>query len=173
MSPKSITVSLDMAKKPVKRTCKACGETKPIEQFYKRNSPAFPSKEYSHHCRECLKEKNKAHYWANRDKRAARAKQLREENPERHYAKKKEYYRKAREEVLKRYGGACTCCGETRLPFLAIDHIEGGGNKHRREAKYSNLFYWLRQNGYPSGFQVLCHNCNMAKAYHDICPHKL
>lgn len=31
---------------------------------------------------------------------------------------------------------------------------------------------WLKTNGYPDGFQTLCHNCNMAKGFYGICPHK-
>jgi len=30
---------------------------------------------------------------------------------------------------------------------------------------------WLRKYNYPKGFQVLCHNCNMAKRF-GVCPHK-
>lgn len=155
------------------RMCKTCGETKPIEKFYKRNSPAFPSKEYGYWCRECLKEKNRKHYWANREKRSSRAKVLREQNREEHYAKKKSYYRKTRETVILHYGGKCACCGESDIRFLAFDHINNDGAKHRREIGRTTISYWLRKNGYPKGFQVLCHNCNMAKAYYGTCPHKL
>lgn len=69
----------------------------------------------------------------------------------------------------------CACCGEKHLEFLAIDHINGGGNKHRRDNKLSSgdhFFRWLQQNNYPEGFQVLCHNCNQAKGYYGKCPHQ-
>lgn len=42
---------------------------------------------------------------------------------------------RARWFVIHAYGGACACCGESREPFLAIDHIAGGGNKHRKEIR--------------------------------------
>lgn len=57
----------------------------------------------------------------------------------------------------------CTCCGELEVKFLCIDHIDGGGTIHRKEMGTSNIVPWLRKNGYPEGFQTLCHNCNMAK----------
>jgi hypothetical protein len=31
---------------------------------------------------------------------------------------------------------------------------------------------WLRRNKFPSGYQVLCHNCNFSKGHVGICPHE-
>jgi hypothetical protein len=76
-------------------------------------------------------------------------------------------------EVLNFYGGKCACCGEAEICFLAIDHINGGGNKHRKEIGGSKIYFWLKANNFPSGFQVLCHNCNLAKGFYGICPHNV
>lgn len=66
--------------------------------------------------------------------------------------------------ALAHYGGACACCGETFEGFLVIDHIDGNGNEHRKAmGARTGVFLWLKRNGYPPGFQVLCANCNMAK----------
>src|SRR5689334_6761973 len=72
--------------------------------------------------------------------------------------------RQVREEVLAHYGGKCMCpgCTEAQYEFLAIDHIHGGGRKHRESIK-TPLPYWLKKNGFPEGFRVLCHNCNMSR----------
>jgi hypothetical protein len=70
------------------------------------------------------------------------------------------------------------CCGETEPLFLTLDHINGGGNKHRREIKESgkgsgSFYEWLKRNGYPPGFQVLCQNCNVGKWRNGgVCPHQ-
>ena len=78
--------------------------------------------------------------------------------------------RKLKIEVLKKYGGEiCICCQETTLEFLTLDHINGGGNKHRKEVK--NLYRWIVRNNFPPGFQVLCMNCNFAKGKYGYCPH--
>lgn len=75
-----------------------------------------------------------------------------------------------RMQVLIAYGNKCVCCGETQNEFLAIDHMNGGGNKHRKEVRH--VYRWIKNNGFPDGFQVLCHNCNMAKGFYGECPHK-
>jgi len=64
----------------------------------------------------------------------------------------------------------CDCCGESHLEFLAIDHIDGGGNKERKKVKeYLPLI--LKRNNYPKGYRVLCHNCNMSLGFYGYCPH--
>jgi len=99
----------------------------------------------------------------------------------------REYYRTRRrrfkEYILNQYGGRCACCGETHLEFLCIDHIGGGGNKHRKHlaktirqslAHGGVPFYrWLKHNRFPLGFRVLCHNCNQALGHYNYCPHRV
>lgn len=67
----------------------------------------------------------------------------------------------------------CSCCGENNLGFLTIDHINNDGAKDRRKHKSTwALFIWLKKNNYPEGYQILCYNCNMGRAYNDgVCPH--
>lgn len=65
----------------------------------------------------------------------------------------------------------CVCCGVQYLEFLAIDHIDGGGTQHRKELKGASVYLWLRKNGYPDGFRVLCHSCNFAVRF-GPCPHE-
>lgn len=76
-------------------------------------------------------------------------------------------------EVFAVYGGpVCRCCGETEIVFLTIDHIDNDGNIHRKQIKNTNITRWLKSRGYPSGYQVLCMNCNHAKRF-GPCPHIL
>ena len=86
----------------------------------------------------------------------------------------KEFWGKSRQDVLDAYGRKCACCGETEEKFLSIDHIDGGGAEHRRSIgmRGGGQFYcWLRREGFPAGFQVLCMNCNHAKGNYGACPH--
>lgn len=77
-------------------------------------------------------------------------------------------------QTFQAYGGKCACCGETKPEFLAMDHIDGNGAAHRRKIKKVGLsFYrWLRTNNWPSGYRVLCHNCNCARGFVGYCPHE-
>jgi len=80
--------------------------------------------------------------------------------------------RKDRVFCVESYGGECVCCGENNLEFLCIDHINGGGNKHRKKVGHGGTFYrWLRKNNMPEGYRVLCHNCNQSIGYYGYCPH--
>jgi hypothetical protein len=82
-----------------------------------------------------------------------------------------------KQEVFSHYGGKCACCGESNIMFLTIDHKNGNGSNQRKEATGSSnggrAFYaWIRAQGYPTDFQVLCWNCNCAKGHYGFCPHK-
>ena len=86
-------------------------------------------------------------------------------------------YAQNRLRALEHYSGGqphCICCGETTLHFLALDHIAGGGNAHRGSlgGNAGHFARWLRAQGYPDGYRVLCHNCNGARGYYGRCPHE-
>ena len=65
----------------------------------------------------------------------------------------------------------CECCGEAHLEFLCIDHIDGGGGKHRKALK-EYLPLVLKRKKYPKGYRILCHNCNMSLGFYGYCPHQ-
>lgn len=78
------------------------------------------------------------------------------------HPKLKERRRKFKKFVLGHYGNKCAICGETDINILSLDHIDGGGNKHRREVlgnAHTNIYRWVVHNRYPKGFRVLCLNC--------------
>ena len=60
----------------------------------------------------------------------------------------------------------CRRCGAQDMDVLCIDHIEGGGTKHRRLVGSSGaeFAFWLIKQGFPEGYQVLCANCNTRKS---------
>jgi hypothetical protein len=85
------------------------------------------------------------------------------------------YYYRVRHEAIMAYGGyRCACCGADEALFLTIDHVDNDGARHRRKVGASKeLFRWLKSNGYPKGFQVLCSNCNSGRYRNGgVCPHK-
>ena len=84
--------------------------------------------------------------------------------------------RKLRDDTLEIYGGKCACCGETQDEFLTFDHVNNDGNEWRRQTGIRGSYAmcrWLRDNGWPTDYQILCFNCNIGKHINGgVCPHK-
>lgn len=81
---------------------------------------------------------------------------------------------KLKTEIFAAYGGpSCLCCGESHIEFLTIDHIGGNGEMQRKQLnrRGGRIYAYLRDNGYPSGYRVLCMNCNLSLGKHGYCPH--
>ena len=116
-----------------------------------------------------------------------------QDNKERNREKSREWYRNNKERgreinskshkkvkllALQKYSGLkpnCACCKEEQEGFLTIDHINNDGGNHRKKINRGggvSFYYWLKLNGYPKGFQVLCFNCNISKSLYGQCPHK-
>ncbi len=128
-------------------------------------------------------------------KRNARLKQWRQAHPEqhrqlaklmreRHKSRRAELSRAQsiilREEMVLAYGGFCICCGEDNKFFLSIDHIHNDGHSDplsnsatgRRQGGVK-FYKKLKQLGWPQDkYQLLCFNCNLAKAFFGLCPHQ-
>ncbi len=85
---------------------------------------------------------------------------------------KKKYEVRCKKLVFEHYGEKCDCCGEGEQIFLTIDHINGGGTRHRKKIG-NKICVWLFKNNFPKGFQTLCFNCNWGKHINGgVCPHK-
>ncbi len=76
--------------------------------------------------------------------------------------------------VLNHYGNRCTCCGEDHKEFLTIDHINGGGTKHKKELRLTGkkFYKWIIDNNFPDDLQILCMNCNWVRGRVGYCPHE-
>ena len=116
--------------------------------------------------------------WAseNKDRVLEKSRRWRHKNRERYNQLCADTRMRLRMQVMRHYGGdppMCACCGETELDFLTIDHINGGGRKHREVVGGGGwvLYSDIRARGYPNGLQVLCFNCNQAKGFRGMCPH--
>jgi len=96
--------------------------------------------------------------------------------------KRRRQRRDTKEFVLSGYSGGkpkCGCCVFLNLDGLALDHIEGRKKMgHSKEIGSDDLRMVLKKEykktgKWPSGMQVLCHNCNGAKRESPECPHKM
>jgi hypothetical protein len=142
------------------KTCQRCGQSYPrSSEFWHRDARSADGLE--RRCKTCRCEQ--AREWYHRVPGAGA----------RRGHDKRQVVRLA---VLSHYSNGipcCACCGEDHLEFLAIDHINGRGRAERgRTGRYGfSLYTWLRMQGYPEGYRVLCHNCNGALGWYGYCPH--
>lgn len=126
----------------------------------------------NYYCRSCNSIRFKKYYQRNKINIIPRTRKWQDTHLEERRLYRKNTNIKLRMDALRAYGEKCRCCGEDKYEFLSVDHINGGGRAHRIAVKSSNIYPWLRRNNYPKGFQILCHNCNMAKGFYGKCPHK-
>lgn len=85
-----------------------------------------------------------------------------------------ENYHKLRRAVLDLYSHTCVCCGVEGDAFLALDHVQNDGKEHRAARGKHGVYRDALATYRPDRFQVLCHNCNIAKSMNDgVCPHQL
>ena len=158
------------------KTCSRCKVPKTLDQFYEsKKNPGH----YGSHCKECSKTAA-LNWWKTHREQAAET--IRKRLPRLRKQKLKYQRRRNREIkalVMTHYAVGtpkCACCLETHIEFLTIDHIEGGGTKHRKmlgpNGCGSNIYWWLIKNSYPESYRVLCYNCNCSIGYYGYCPHQ-
>lgn len=96
-------------------------------------------------------------------------------NPERKRKLSREVNARLKVDAVNRYGKQCLCCGEKQLEFLTIDHINNDGRRDvtKTGKRICGLGFYqrLKSQGWPSGYQVLCYNCNCTKGFFRKCPH--
>lgn len=151
------------------RSCTKCGVEKPLDAFHKN---ASYHDGYTRQCKACKGEYRRERYHANPAAEKAKADEWAAANRERINAAAA----RRRYEALCQYSTtpepSCACCGESTLPFLTFEHINGGGREHRRKTGGGGFISWLRTNNYPEGFEVLCMNCNHGRRVNaGTCPH--
>ena len=120
------------------------------------------------------RERSRKYYQENREKVLNRVKLHYQGNKERivdwhhKYADagyRAKWYLKKKLDILSHYSNGtikCAHCGFDDIRALSIDHIDGGGAPHRRMTG-NDIYGWLKRNGYPDGYQVLCMNCQLIK----------
>ena len=88
----------------------------------------------------------------------------------------KKFYYGVMSVYSKRFGFSkptCRCCKSTDWKFLVLDHIKSRPKSHKGLSGVT-MARKLARDRHPSGIQVLCHNCNIAKEiFGGNCPHKL
>lgn len=151
---------------PNPRPCKDCGRM--LDRI------CFRRPDRGKTCKECA-EKRKVR-WAMQNPDKVKVNSGRSNSkPERRTAMAawaSENRQKKRMIVLKHYSPKLICqrCGFEDVRALTVDHIAGGGCKHRKEVtgrSHGSLdFYkWIIKNNFPPMFQILCSNCQSIKRW--------
>ncbi len=135
-------------------------------------------------CSKCKIVKARTEYHVYKGKRNTRCKRCRldlwnQYNRSTGWTTQTRWKNNLRKEVLSHYSGgtpSCKCCNETHYEFLTLDHINEDGAEQKRKlfgnrTSSYQMYNWVKKNGYPGGYQVLCYNCNCAKHHFGVCPH--
>lgn len=141
------------------KQCSRCGKYKNKSEFSKNSKMKSGLESF---CKQCHSNYNSE--WAKNHRKYVNATM-------------KRYYKKLRFDVLFHYSNGtmkCSCCAESHIEFLTLDHIKGGGNKERKKfgGGSNRLFVHLRKIGFPKGYQVLCMSCNHSLGHYGYCPHQ-
>ena len=132
----------------MEKTCTKCKCVKPLTAFSKNKNY---SDGYAIYCKPCRVVLNRQQFLKNPDTQRA-------------YSRK--WNRVQKQKVFEHYCDGdikCAKCGFADMRALSLDHVEGGGNKHRKSLKQSHIYRWIVNNGFPTGYQILCMNCQFIK----------
>ena len=136
-----------------------CADCKKTEKYTSRNG-----REYSY-CKECRNAQSRKR----RLKNIAHCRKVEAAWQKSNRPRLSEYVRqrnkKARRELLNRFGSTCRRCGFCDARALQIDHINGGGNKER-QGNFMGFYRRLRvlkDEELHLNYQLLCANCNWIK----------
>jgi len=175
----------------MEKTCSKCKKSLPLTPKYFTRG-GVQTDGYSCYCKQCIKtytkiwrlknpskvkDMDKKAYQKNSNKSKEKSKRWRLLNKERNNELQLISRNRLKEDTFNYYSGnnpVCICCGEQHFKFLTLDHIDAHKNGNHTDKPRSGfkLYRWLRSHNFPSGFQILCYNCNLAKGHYGVCPHK-
>lgn len=138
------------------KTCPKCKEEKSVDCFSKSRASKDGLQRL---CKPCHRQEVMDAYYKNPDRVKIAAKKWAAKHPEERREITARHRESLRNKVYDHYGRECKKCGERIQDFLTIDHANGGGNAHRKQISRM-IFRWLIKHNFPSGFRVLCANCN-------------
>lgn len=150
---------MEPSKVELRRKCTTCKNEKDLDEFVKARGYKNGRRSFCKPCWAAASLEYKQNTPGSFERQAAASKRQRED---------------AKRQVFNYYGSSCSCCGESCELFLTVDHVAGGGKKHRKTVGAQTICVWLVNNGFPEGFQVLCWNCNSGRALNGgVCPHQM
>lgn len=136
-------------------------------------------KDYYQNRKEDIKKKRRDYVASNPEKVSTYNQQYFKNHPGAFVIAERKSRRKLKEDAVARLGGKCVCCGEKEMEFLTVDHVNGGGKKHREDLKKAGksptqaIYRELRDAADVSMYRLLCWNCNSSAHFgNGICVHQ-
>ena len=172
------------------KECSTCKLTKPLQDFDKQSSKITGYRSQCKQCRKFYYIDNKAqilgqkqeYYIQHKEEINLKHKMYRKTNQYKLSTKRsvQKAQRISKEEVIKAYGGKCSCtgCDETAYEFLTIDHINNYRAPEEKKTAPGKkfglaLYRFLKQKGFPKEhYRLLCMNCNFSIGKYKFCPHE-
>jgi ribosomal protein L37AE/L43A len=160
--------------------CPECKEKKLKSEFHKDSGR---STGIQYQCKKCKNRlsaaAHKVQYDLDPEKWRAIARERYQKNKVRYSANNRTRAWQRKVNTLTHYSHGtpvCACCGETEIKFLSLDHVNGLSPEEKAKGRHrtgGHSFYSkLKVQGYPTGYQVYCYNCNCAKGFYGKCPHQ-
>lgn len=162
-------MSTEPSREPEKR-CRTCRQLKSVGEFY-RNKNTRDGLQTD--CKPCHKAFQARVY---RDpvqgaKKRAQIYAWQKANPDKVKASRIRSQDRMRQKVHDAYGNKCACCSEDEPKFLNVDHVNGRAVHGHGKKTGMAIHRIVIAEGFPDCYQLLCWNCNMAKAHFGTCPH--
>ena len=154
--------------------CNECRRAYDRRRYNERGGAAFQRQWLQKNRAKALETKRRS-YRLHRVQRIADVRKWRKEHPDRVKDINQKSRAKLKAEVVAAYGSKCSCCGETELVFLTVEHINHDGKQHAKQVgPGAGVYRDLRRRGFPKdGYTVFCWNCQMATRFGELCPHKI
>jgi hypothetical protein len=138
--------------------------------------PALPGLRKGVYCQGLGKTRCRNYYLVNREKVLQNCRRYRKDNPRctiKTAEASRSHWTRVKLKVFNHYGTECACCGQDVFEFMTIDHIHGGGCKHRKQLGKSGIAFYLHliKEGFPPGYQTLCWDCQHGRRI-GFCPDK-
>jgi hypothetical protein len=152
--------------------CRCCKNEKDITGFGKDR---YKKDGLRTSCKICDVSIRRKSYLKNRKNRVASSVKWKMTHMKEFLEYQKQLRRRHKMTLIKGYGGKCTCCGETILEFLTLEHKNKDGKIHRKTKGCLGSMGTYRdiiRRGFPNECTILCMNCNYAERYGHKCPHK-
>jgi hypothetical protein len=149
----------------MEKTCKLCGETKPISDFYLNKKYHGKGEKYLSSCKKCVIERSRQSYLRRRESVCSKLKTLKVDNPDR-WVETRDAARKRRDDlaISLKSGKPCVdCSGIFHFAAMDFDHIDPNTKTLHGHSLLS--FSKAKVAEEIKKCELVCANCHRIRTY--------